>query len=129
MNEHGQVLSSTVGENTPTPAPAPDPNTALMEVLKGFQEQLTSLKDDQKKLLQENELLKEQINAQNAEPRNVNVQGADFPPDPRAARSVVLATRPVQENPQDYRQHGKGLVDGAGLSINNSSPLSGKNRE
>lgn len=54
--------------------------------------------------------------------------GADFAPDPRAARSVVIATRPVREEPGLYNKN-KAVVDTSGLSVNGSSPLSGKNQE
>lgn len=78
-------------------------------------------------LAEENSKLREELNEFHANGRESNIQGLDFPPNPRAARSVVIATRPVQDAPHLYNQ-GKGVVDPSGLSINTSSPLSPKNR-
>ena len=77
------------------------------------------------RLAEENDALRSSL----ADGRSANLQGPDFPMNPDAARSVVIATRPVVENPDQYRHSGKGIVDPGGLSVNGASPMSGKNRQ
>lgn len=76
------------------------------------------------RLSQENDTLRETL----ASGRSNNLQGPDFPRNPDAARSVVIMTRPVMDNPEQYAQNGKGLVDTGALIKNDASPMSGKNR-
>lgn len=108
--------------------PAPDPNAVLADLMESLlapmQQQLADLAADNKTIKAENEELRQKVAEVEATPQHI--QGADFTPDPRAARSVVISTRPVQDNPELYAS--KGIVDPGGLSVNTASPLSGKNR-
>ena len=75
----------------------------------------------------ENQALRSAVEEVQTTPGHL-MSGPDFAPDPRAARSVVIATRPVRDNPEMYSKN-KPVIDAAGLSVNNYSPLSGKNAE
>lgn len=75
----------------------------------------------------ENQTLRETVQEAQSLPGHL-VVGADFAPDPRAARSVVIATRPVRDTPEHFNKF-KSIVDTSGLSVNTSSPLSRTNRE
>jgi len=102
----------------------------LAEVLKSLlaplQAQLSQLADNNKTIQAENEQLRQALLEREADAPS-HLLGDDFPVNPRAARSVVIATRPVVENPDRYRA--KSIVDHGKLSINDASQLSGKNRE
>lgn len=117
---------------TPMEAPpaSPAPVDVQAEILKTLQMMQASLADTNKKLAEtqaENEQLRQEMNAQ-AETIASQPVGDDFPANPRAARSVVIGTRPVQDNPERYRTRGKGIVDPGGLSVNNASPMDSRNR-
>lgn len=95
----------------PEPEPeAPKPPT-MEEVMKRLQA-----------LENENHALRSAVEEVQTTPGHL-MAGPDFAPDPRAARSVVIATRPVRDNPGDYSKT-KPVVDANGLSVNNSPPLS-----
>jgi hypothetical protein len=108
-----------------------DPNSAMADMLKSLlapmQAQLTQLMEENKAHKSENSKLREELNELLATPHAGNVIGNDIPANPNAARSVVIATRPVQDNPELYSQ--KPIVDSSALVRNDASPLSGKNRE
>ena len=111
--------------SAPVEAPAQPANLADMEAM--MKRLMEPLMDKVKALEVENQTLRETVQEAQNLPGHL-VQGADFAPDPRAARSVVIATRPVREEPGLYNRN-KPVVDANGLSINNASPLSGKNAE
>lgn len=107
-------------------------NESLAETLKSLlapmQAQLTQLVEENKTAKAENQQLREELNTLAANPVPAHLQGDDFPVNPNAARSVVIATRPVMDNPEKYSRN-KSVVDPGGLVRNDASPLSGKNRE
>ena len=111
---------------TSSPSPAPSLEETLKALLAPLQQQLADLVADNKAVKSENEKLREELNNFLATPHAGNVVGDDFPVNPRAARSVVIATRPVMDNPERYAQ--KPIVDSGALVRNDASPLSGKNR-
>lgn len=124
-------MSETVDHDLSQAPVVTDPNAALASVMKTLlepmQQQLKDLAEGNKNLAEENRILREEIQNRDATPNHL-ISGADFRPNPDAARSVVISTRPVRDNPDQYIASGKGVVDPGGLSINDSSPLSGKNR-
>src|SRR6266566_3961631 len=91
--------------------------TSLEETMKAL---LAPMQKQLEDLAKENRQLKEEINTLAAEPIHGHIQGNDFAPNPNAARSVVIATRPVRDNPEMYNS--KGIVDTGGLYVNNASP-------
>lgn len=102
------------------------PEPTLAEIVKAAVEAaMAPVNAKVERLSEENDVLRSSL----ADGRSNNLQGPDFPKNPDAARSVVIATRPVVENPDQYRQTGKGIVDPGGLSVNDASPMSGKNRQ
>lgn len=105
MHEQGSLF--------PDETPKPDPMQAVLDRLAALEN--------------ENQALRAAVEEVQTTPGHL-MSGPDFAPDPRAARSVVIATRPVRDNPDLYSVN-KSVVDTSGLSVNNSSPLSGKNAE
>ncbi len=97
----------------PEETPKVDPMAEVLERLKALEN--------------ENQALRAAVEEVQTTPGHL-MSGPDFAPDPRAARSVVIATRPVRDNPEMYSKN-KSIVDTGGLSKNDSSPLSGKNAE
>jgi hypothetical protein len=115
------VLQTEVIKTSDKPEVAPD----LAAIVKAAVEAaLAPTNAKLQRLEAENDTLRETL----ASGRSNNLQGPDFPRNPDAARSVVIMTRPVMDNPEQYAQNGKGLVDTSGLVVNDASPMSGKNR-
>jgi hypothetical protein len=104
---------SDQGELFPEDKPQADPMAEVLARLKALEN--------------ENQALRAAVEEVQTTPGHL-MSGPDFAPDPRAARSVVIATRPVRDNPELYSGN-KPVVDASGLSVNNSSPLSGKNQD
>lgn len=105
MSEQGNLF--------PEETPKVDPMAAVLARLEALEN--------------ENQILRSAVEEVQTTPGHL-MSGPDFAPDPRAARSVVIATRPVRDNPELYSGN-KPVVDTSGLSVNNSSPLSGRNQE
>ncbi len=117
------IQPNGIGYAVPAEPSVPAPDLAAM-IQAAVTAALAPMTAKIERLAEENDTLRETL----ASGRVNNLQGPDFAPNPDAARSVVIATRPVQDNPEQYRKFGKGLVDPGGLSVNDSSPLSPKNR-
>ena len=108
-----------------TPAPTVDTTPDFAAMIKAAVEAaLAPTTAKLQRLEEENDTLRETL----ASGRSNNLQGPDFPRNPDAARSVVIMTRPVMDNPEQYAQGGKQIVDTGGLVKNDASPMSGKNR-
>jgi len=123
VNKSPPSQTQDLAEEQANPVASPQAdNAALAEVMKSL---LAPMQKQLEDLAKENSALREEVNAR-AEPIPTHLQGNDFPANPNAARSVVISTRPVRDNPEMY--NAKGIVDAGGLSVNDASPLSGKNR-
>lgn len=127
MDQVPQTVEEALHDaKTNTPAPA-GLEEILRSLLAPMQKQLTDLAAENKGIKDENTRLRDELNEFLATPHAGNVVGDDIPANPRAARSVVIATRPVMDNPERYAQ--KPIVDSSALVRNDASPMSGKNRE
>ena len=119
------AIAEGLENSSPAAAPvAPAVDPAILAAMKAMME---PLQEKVKALETENQTLREAVQEAQTLPGHL-VAGADFAPDPRAARSVVIATRPVREEPELYNKN-KPVIDTAGLTMNNASPLSGKNKD
>src|SRR5512143_1354559 len=87
-----------------TPAPASDTPALDPAILAAMKAIMDPLQEKVKALEAENITLRETVQESQTLPGHL-VQGADFAPDPRAARSVVIATRPVREEPNLYNRN------------------------
>jgi hypothetical protein len=102
---------------SPAPAPPPLPSPGMEEVLKAITEmqaQLSALAEENAKLRAE---VSKSSGMDYAEGVPAHLRRGDPAVDPRrmsVARSVTVATRPVIENPEQYRN----VVAPGGLSIN-----------